>query len=110
MQQPERGEHYLPMLISLPGLPHGEVVRERHEGDPRRRDIPLHRERDRRHSFLFDSPAYQPHGPVAQGSRGREQHYVHAVFGEPARHSGGGALGERASVVYGPHEGEMAVI
>ncbi len=110
MQQLERGEHDLPVLAPLFRLPHGEVVRERHESDPRRRDLPLHGESDRWHSPLFDGPAYQPHGPVAQGSRGREQHDGYPILRELARHLGGGVPGERTSVVYGAHKGEVSVV
>jgi hypothetical protein len=107
VEQRERRERDLPVPPPLVRLSHREVVRERHEGHPRRGAPSLHRERDRRYALLLDDPAYQPHGPVTQGSGGREQYGVHPILDELPRHLGGSALDQRFRVVYGTHKGEM---
>ena len=110
MEQSERGERDLPVSPPLVWLPHREVVRERHEGDPWCRNPFLHGERDRRHALPFDGPAYQPHGPVAQGSRGREQRGIHMVFRKLTCDLGGGLCFKRSGVVDGAHEGEEPLV
>src|SRR5215210_242524 len=107
VEQRQRGERDLPVPPPLVGLPHREVVRERHEGHPRRRHSPLHRERDRRYTLLLDGPADQPHGPVTQGSRGREQHGVHSVLDKLPHHLGSGPLDERSGLMDSRHKGEV---
>ena len=108
MEQRERCERDLPVPSSLVRLSHREVVRERHEGHPWRGGASLHRERDRRYALLLDDPAYQPHGPVAQGSGGREQYGVHPILDEFPRYLGGSALYQWSRVVYGAHKGEVS--
>ncbi len=110
MEQRQRGQRYLPVPPPLPRLSHREVVRERHVGDSRRGDSPLHGKRDGGYPPLLDGSAYQPNGPVAEGSRRRKQNGVHLVFGEPSRDFGGSAFYERIGIVDGPHKGEMPVI
>jgi len=110
VQQPERRDRDLPMPSFLPRLPHREVVRERHEGDPRRYNAPLHCQGHRRYSLLLDHPAYQPNGPVTQWSGRREQHGVYPVLQELVGYLGRGLLYQRAGVLDGPHEGEVSVV
>ena len=92
MEQRERRERNLSMPPPLIRLPHRMVVRERHKGYPGRCHPPLHRERRRRDTLPLYGSAYQPHGPVTQRSRGREQHGVHPVLGELSRHLRGSTL------------------
>jgi hypothetical protein len=110
MEKLERGKRDLAMPPPLVWLSHREVVRERHEGDPRRCDLSLHRERYRRNALALDGPAYQPHGPVAQRSRRCEQNNVYPVTGELFRDLGGCSLGQWSGAVYCSHEGEMTVV
>ena len=111
VEQTKCGERNLPVLPSLPGLPHRKIVRERYKSYPRRRNTaPLHRERHRRDTLFLDSLAYQPHGLVAQRSRRRKQHGVHPILRELPRGLGGCPLDERGGVVYGPHKGEVPVV
>ena len=96
----------MPLLVSW--LPHGQVVREGHETDPRRSYPMLHGQRDGGDSVLFYGVANQPDGPVAKGSGGREQHRVDAVFDEFSGNLWGRRFDERGRVVDGAHEGEVA--
>ncbi len=70
----------------------------------------LHGERDGGNTLFLDGVAYQPDGPVAQRSGGREQRRVHPVFHKPAGYPGRGLLGEGSGVVDRPHKGEVATI
>jgi hypothetical protein len=110
IEQFERGECHLPVSFSLLRLPHRKVIWERNEGNPRGCNVSLHRERDRRDTLLLDDPAYQPHGPVAQGSRRSEQHDIHPIIYELSRDLGGGSPDERGGVVYGAHKGEVPAV
>ena len=71
VQQRERGSRYLQVSFVIPRLAHREVVREGDESDPRRPNTALHSQRDRGDAPPFYGFAYQPDGPVAQGSGGR---------------------------------------
>jgi hypothetical protein len=73
VQQRERGPRYLQVAFAIPGWPIGRLYGKGHEGDPRRPNTALHRQRDRGDATSFYGFAYQPDGPVAQGSGGREQ-------------------------------------
>jgi hypothetical protein len=109
-EQFERGECDLPVSFSLLRLPHREIIWERNEGNPRRRNPFLHRERNRRDTLLLDGHAYQPHGPMAQGSRRSEQHNVYPIVYELLRDLGGSSPDERSGVAYGAHEGEVPAV
>src|SRR5919112_6007125 len=80
----------------------------RHEADPRRPDAVLHGQGDGGYAPLLYGVADQPDGPVAQGSRGREQHRVDAVVDQLFGDLGGRLLYQGGRVVYGAHEGEVA--
>ena len=68
VQQRERSQRNLPVNFSIPRFSHREVVREGNEGNPWRPDVALHGERDGGDAPLLYGVAYQPYGPVAQGS------------------------------------------
>jgi hypothetical protein len=87
---------------------HREVVREGHEADTWRYDTVLHGQGDGGDAPLFYRVADQPDGPVAQGSRRREQHDVYLVFYEFAGDFGSCAFYQRSRVVDGSHKGEVA--
>jgi hypothetical protein len=72
---------------------HREVVREGYEADPRGHDAMLHGQRDGGDTPLFYGVADQSYGPVAQGSRGGEQHDVYFVIHQFAGDLGGRSLG-----------------
>ena len=108
VKQCERGERYPPVSLAVTWFTHREVVRERHEADPRRPDAVLHGQRNGGDAPLFYGVADQSDGPVAQGSRGREQHDVNLVFHQVACDFGGRFLYELGRVVDGSHKGEVA--
>src|SRR5919202_812038 len=110
IEQFERSECDLPVSFSLARLPHRKVIWERNEGNPRRRNASLHRERNRRDTLLFNSHTYQPHGPVAQRSRRSEQHDVYPIVYKLLRNLGSGSSDEWSGVVYGAHEGEVSAV
>jgi hypothetical protein len=87
---------------------HREVVREGHEADTWRYDTMLHGQGDGGDATFFYRVADQPDGPVAQGSRRREQHDVYLVFYEFAGDFGSGTFYQRGRVVDGSHKGEVA--
>jgi hypothetical protein len=71
------------------GFAHREVVWEGYEADPRRADAVLHGQGNGGDAPSFYRVADQPDGPVAQGSRRREQHDVYLVFYQFAGDFGG---------------------
>jgi hypothetical protein len=83
---------------------HREVVREGHEADTWRYDTVLHGQGDGGDAPFFYRVADQPDGPVAQGSRRREQHDVYLVFYQFAGDFGGRAFYQRGRVVDGSHK------
>ena len=107
MEQRERGEGYPPVTFAVSRLPHREVVGKGDAQDPRGLDAWLHSHGDGRDSTLLYGPAYQPHGPVAQGSGGSEQYGVNLVLGQPVGDLGGGFFHERGRVLDGAHEREV---
>src|SRR5215212_11756189 len=96
------------MAFAVTWFAHRQVIWEGHEADPRRSDAVLHGQRDGGDAPSFYGVADQSDGPVAQGSRGREQHDVHPVFHQFAGDLGGRTLYEPGRVVDGPHKGEVA--
>jgi hypothetical protein len=90
--------------FAVMGFAHREVVRETHETDPRCHDAMFHGQCNCGDAPLFYGVADQPDGPVAQGSRGGEQHDVYVVFYEFAADLGCRVLYERGRVVDGSHE------
>ena len=90
------------------GFAHREVVRERHETDPRCPDAVLHGKCNGGDPPVFDGVADQSDGPVAQGSRGSEQHDVYMVLYEFAGDLGGRILYQMGRVVDGSHKGEVS--
>jgi hypothetical protein len=71
------------------GFAHREVVWEAYEADPRRADAVLHGQGNGGDAPFFYRVADQSDGPVAQGSRRREQHDVYLVFYQYAGDFGG---------------------
>ena len=108
MKQGERGECYSSVLLAIMGFAHREVVWEGYEADPRRADAVLHGQGNGGDAPFFYRVADQPDGPVAQGSRRREQHDVYLVFYQFAGDFGGRAFYQRGRVVDGSHKGEVA--
>ncbi len=96
------------MPLPVTWFAHREVVRERHEADPRRPYVVFHGQCDSGEAPCFYGVADQPDGPVAKGSRRGEQHDVYLVFHEFAGDFGGRAVHQRGRVVDGSHEGEVA--
>ena len=96
------------MSFAVTWFAHREVVRERHESDPRCPDAVLHGQCDSGDAPRFHGVADQPDGPVAKGSRRGEQHDVYVVFHEFAGDLGGRVLYEWGQVVDGSHKGEVA--
>jgi hypothetical protein len=92
------------VLFGVTWFAHREIVRERHEADPRRHDAVLHGQCDGGDAPRFYCVADQSDGPVAQGSRGGEQHDVYVVFYEFPGDLGGRLLYERGRVVDGSHK------
>jgi hypothetical protein len=110
VEQRERRQRDLPVLLTVTRLAHREVV---WKGDPRhpRRLYPvLHRERDRGYPPLLDSVAHQPDGPVAQRSRRREQRRVHPIVCQLPGDLGSSLFGKRSGVVDGSHKAVVAVV
>src|SRR5215212_2939203 len=110
VEERERGQRDLPVTPAIARLTHREVVRERDPRHPRRLYPILHRERDRRYPPLLNSFAYQPDGPVAQWSGGREQHRVYLVVCQLPSDLGRALAPEWTGVVDGPHEAEVAAV
>ncbi len=108
VEQGECGECYPPVPFAVTWFAHREIVRERHEADPRRPDAVLHGQCNGRDTAAFDSGADQSNGPVAQGSRGSEQHNVYVVFHQFAGDLGCRVLYQLGRVVDGSHKGEVA--
>ena len=108
VEQSERGECYPPVPFGVMGFAHREVVRERHEADPRRHDAVLHGQCNCRDVPLFYGVADQPDGPVTKGSRRSEQHDVYVVFYEFAGDFRGRLLHELGRIVDGSHKREVA--
>ena len=96
------------MSFAVMRFAHREVIREGHEANTWRYDIMLHGQGDGGDAPLFYRVADQPDGPVAQGSRRREQHDVYLVFYEFAGDFGSCAFYQRSRVVDGSHKGEVA--
>src|SRR5215213_4060995 len=96
------------MAFAVTWFAHRQVIWEGHEADPRRSDAVLHGQRDGGDAPSFYGVADQSDGPVAQGSRGGEQHAVHPVFYQFACNLGGRLLYQRGWVVDGSHKGEVA--
>ena len=107
-EQGECGPRYPPVLFAVTGFAHREVVGERHEGDSWRDHAVLHGQRNGGDAPSLYGVADQSDGPVAQGSRGREQHDVDLVFHQFACDLGGGVLYQRGRVVNCAHKGEVA--
>ena len=80
------------MAFAVAWFAHREVVWKWHEAYPRRPDAAFHGQRDGGDAPLFYGVADQSDGPVAQGSRGREQHDVHLIFDQFAGDFGGRLL------------------
>ena len=110
LQQYERRQRDLPMHPPVSRLSHRVVVRERDVSDPRRLDLTLHRERHGWYPSPFHGRAYQPHGPVTQGSRRREKDSIHLVLHELRRDLGGGIFYQRAWIMDGAHEAEVSPV
>ena len=108
VEQGECGECYPPVPLAVTWFAHREVVRERHEADPRRPDTVLHGQCNSRDAPFFYGVADQPDGPVAQGSRGREQHDVYVVFYQKTGDFRGRLLHELGRIVDGSHKREVA--
>jgi hypothetical protein len=108
VEQGERGERYAPVSFAVVGFAHWKVVWEGYEADPRRADAMLHSQGNGGDAPFFYRVADQPDGPVAQGSRRREQHDVYLVFYQVAGDFGGRAFCQRGRVVDGSHKGEVA--
>jgi hypothetical protein len=94
--------------FAVMGFAHREVVREGHEADTWCSDTVLHGQGNGGDVPFFYRVADQPDGPVAQGSRRREQHDVYLVFYQFAGDFGGRAFYQRGRVVDGSHKGEVA--
>jgi hypothetical protein len=94
--------------FAIMGFAHREVVWEGYEADPRRADAVLHGQGNGGDAPFFYRVADQPDGPVAQGSRRREQHDIYLVFYQIAGDFGGRAFYQRGRVVDGSHKGEVA--
>jgi hypothetical protein len=94
--------------FAIVGFAHREVVWEGYEADPRRADTMLHCQGNGGDAPFFYRVADQPDGPVAQGSRRREQHDVRPVFYEVAGDFGGCLFYQWCRVVDGSHKGEVA--
>jgi hypothetical protein len=92
VEQGECGQRYPPVPLVVMGFAYREVVWERHKADPRRSDAVLHGEGNGGDAPFFYGVADQSDGPVAQGSRGREQHDVHLIFDQFAGDFGGRLL------------------
>ena len=110
MEQRERRQRDLFVAPTITRLAHREVVRKLNPRHPRRLDPILHRERHRRYPPHLYGGAHQPDGPVAQRSRGREQHRLHPVLRQLPGDLGRGLVGERTGVVNGPHKAEVTVV
>ena len=95
------------MSFAVMGFAHREVVREGHEADTWRSDTVFHGQGNGRDAPFFYRVADQPDGPVAQGSRRREQHDVYLVFYEFVGDFGGRTFYQRGRVVDGSHKGEV---
>jgi hypothetical protein len=108
VEQGECRECYSPVPFAVMEFSHREVVRERHEADPRRPDTVLHGQCNGRDAPFFYGVADQSDGPVAQGSRGREQHDVYVVFHQKTGDLGCRVLYQLGRVVDGSHKGEVA--
>src|SRR3712207_3333219 len=90
------------------GFAHREVVWKGYETDARRTDTVLHGQGNGGYAPLFYRVADQPDGPVAQGSRRREQHDVHPVFYQFAGDFGGRIFYKGGRVVDSSHKREVA--
>jgi hypothetical protein len=104
VEQGECGECYPPVTLAVTWFAHREVVRERHEADPRRPDTMLHGQCNGGDIPALDSGADQSNGPVAQGSRRSEQHNVYVVFYQFAGDLGCRVLYQLGRVVDGSHK------
>jgi hypothetical protein len=93
--------------FAIMGFAQREIVWEGYEADPRRADAVLHSQRNGGDAPFFYRVADQPDGPVAQGSRRREQHDVYLVFYQFASDFGGRAFYQQGRVVDGSHKGEV---
>ena len=96
------------MALPISPFAHRQIVGMGHEPDARCLDAVLHGQGDGGDSALFYGVADQPDGPVTEGSGGREQYRVDAVFDEFSGYLGGRRFDERGRVVDGAHEGEVA--
>jgi hypothetical protein len=94
--------------FAIMGFAHREVVWEGYEADPRRADAVLHGQGNGGDAPFFYRVADQPDGPVAQGSRRREQHDIYLVFYQIAGDFGGRAFYQRGRVVGGSPQEKVA--
>ena len=110
LQNLQRGHHDLPVTLLISRAANRKVIRERRVRHSRSLHTTLHRQRDGWYPPPLYLRRYQPHGPVTQRSRRREQRNVHPIVYEHLCHLGRGPLFKLAGVVDRAHEAEVPVV